>query len=168
MRYVLLAVLLLSLAACSPVLMGTADIYDREGNMIGVATLVETKDGVRIIFDAEDLPTGEHAFHIHGTGKCEGDFSSADAHFNPFNKQHGLNNSEGPHAGDLENIVVNAAGRVHAEQLAPLVTLEEGKNSLFKRGGTALIVHEGADDYVSDPAGNAGARIACGVIKKRQ
>jgi superoxide dismutase, Cu-Zn family len=108
-----------------------------------------------------------HAFHIHDKGDCTShDFMSAAGHFNPFGKQHGLKNPQGPHAGDLPNLTVGPDGRGSASTVATLVTLKEGKNSLLQPGGTSLMIHEKADDDVSDPAGNAGARIACGPITK--
>src|SRR5690606_6773260 len=105
--------------------------------------------------------------HIHETGKCDPpEFKTAGAHFNPSEKQHGFNNPKGFHSGDLPNIEVNEDGSVNVEIITAAVTLEKKKpNSLLKKGGTSLIFHEKADDYITDPAGNSGARIACGIIK---
>jgi Cu-Zn family superoxide dismutase len=112
------------------------------------------------------ISAGPHAFHIHTTGTCEPPFTSAGGHFNPTTMMHGMLNPTGMHAGDMPNVQVPADGSVTFDVLNPAVTLKPGINSLFKDGGTAIVVHGGADDYKSDPAGNAGARIACGVIAR--
>ena len=120
---------------------------------------------VKIALEVEKLPPGPHGFHIHAVGRCDPpDFASAGAHFNPEGKKHGLKNPEGPHAGDLSNLVVGPDGTAKATASAPRVTLGAGPNSVFQPGGTALVIHAAPDDDVTDPAGNSGARIACGVI----
>lgn len=145
-----------------------ATLVNTKGERVGEATLTETPKGVKIVLQVEHLPPGVHAFHIHENGVCATpDFASAGGHFNPFGKQHGLENPAGPHAGDLPNITVAPDGTAKVEMLTKLVTLKVGpKNSLFKPGGTSLVIHAGPDDYVTDPAGNAGPRIACGVITR--
>ena len=138
-----------------------------EGKPIGQARLTQVSEGVRIELESEHLTPGQHGFHVHENGKCEAPkFESAGAHFNPQHKKHGELNPEGPHAGDLPNLMVAADGKAQASFISKLVTLEKDKpNSLLKPGGTALVIHENADDYKTDPSGNSGARIACGVIQ---
>jgi Cu-Zn family superoxide dismutase len=143
-----------------------ADFVNSQGRSVGHATLTQTPQGVRIDVTVFSLPPGRHAFHIHADGQCEPPgFTSAGPHFNPFGKEHGTKNAKGPHGGDLPNFDVTADGRAQFSVLASEVTLGKGPNSLFHPGGTALVIHAGADDYMTDPAGNAGARIACGAIK---
>jgi Cu-Zn family superoxide dismutase len=123
---------------------------------------------VQIELDLSHLTAGEHAIHIHQNAKCEGpQFTTAAGHFNPDKKKHGSDNPEGPHAGDMPNFKVEADGTAKATVVAPNVTYTDGAHSIFSNGGTALIIHATLDDMKSDPAGNAGARIACGVITKQ-
>jgi Cu-Zn family superoxide dismutase len=143
-----------------------ATLKNAEGKAVGSAALTQTPAGVLIRLSVKGLPAGERAFHIHGVGKCEPPFASAGPHFNPGGKKHGLMAAEGHHAGDLPNLHVPAGGELTVEVLNPAVTLEKGKaNSLFGPQGTALVIHAGKDDYKSDPAGDAGGRIACGVVE---
>ena len=144
-----------------------ANIINDKGEKIGHADLKETKDGVKIALSVSRLQPGVHAFHIHENGKCAlPDFKSAGGHFNPTHKQHGLKNPQGHHAGDLSNLEVKANGKGKIKVTVNEVTLKEGENSLFHPGGTAIVIHATADDNKTDPAGNAGNRIACGVIQK--
>ena len=143
-----------------------AELRDADGKKVGEATLDQTRDGVRIVATFTGLPPGPHGFHIHEVGKCEPPFESAGPHFNPTGKQHGLQNPAGPHAGDLPNVQVPDNGRVRIEMVAKGVSLDGKSGNLLDGDGAALVVHASADDYKSDPAGNSGERIACGVIQK--
>lgn len=151
----------------SPPLTAKATLLNAQGQKVGEARFEEATGGVRINLKVENLPPGPHAFHIHEKGACDPpDFMSAGAHFNPFHKKHGMKSPEGAHAGDLPNLMVDETGKETLEVIAPKVTLKGGENSLFHPGGTSLVIHAQGDDYLTDPAGNAGARIACGVITK--
>lgn len=144
-----------------------ADIVNAQGQKIGTATFSQTRAGVRIKLDVSQLPPGTHGTHIHTVGKCEGpDFTSAGPHLNPDAKKHGTLNPEGPHAGDMPNIEVGSNGQVRTTIIAKGATMGDGPNSLFHEGGTSIVIHAKADDYKTDPSGNSGPRIACGVIQK--
>ena len=143
-----------------------ATLKTADGKDAGSATLTQTPSGVLIALAVKNLPAGEHAFHVHAVGKCEPPFTSAGGHFNPESRKHGLIAAEGHHAGDMPNLHIPASGDLNVEVLNTSVTLEKGKsNSLFGPSGTALVVHAGKDDYKTDPTGEAGGRIACGVIE---
>jgi Cu-Zn family superoxide dismutase len=144
-----------------------AELKMADGMSVGTATLTETPHGVLMHVVLTGVPEGVHAFHVHTTGKCEAPgFTTAGGHFNPAAKQHGAENAMGMHAGDMPNVTVPAGGKLTFDVLNPDVTLKAGPNSLFDADGSALMLHATADDYKGDPAGNAGARIACGVITK--
>lgn len=144
-----------------------AVLVNPDGKEIGNVALTELAQGVHIFAEATELPPGVHAFHIHETGQCEPpDFTSAGGHYNPTGAQHGWNNAEGPHAGDLPNVHVQDDGVLAIEYFTAAVTLGEGDTTLFDDDGSAIVMHEGGDDYQTDPAGDAGSRIACGVIAK--
>jgi Cu-Zn family superoxide dismutase len=141
------------------------NLYDGKGASVGTAKITSTATGVSVKLDVHSLPPGEHALHFHQNPKCDGpDFTTAGGHFNPEHKHHGLQNPEGPHAGDMQNFTVNKKGKAKATIANERVTLGGGANSLLANGGTSLVVHAQPDDMKTDPAGNAGPRIACGVI----
>jgi len=145
-----------------------AVLKDAKGGKVGTATLKETKDGVAVALRVQGLPPGKHAFHVHAVGKCDdAEFKSAGPHFNPAGKKHGVRNPDGHHAGDLPNLEVGADGKGTVKHEVRGVTLGKGPSSLFGPEGTALVIHASPDDELTDPAGNAGARIACGVISHR-
>lgn len=143
-------------------------IINTVGKNIGTASFVQDNENVRIHVQATQLTPGVHGIHIHENGQCDPpDFKSAGGHFNPINHQHGFDNPKGFHNGDLPNIEVSSDGTIDVELVTSVVTLKKGEaNSLLKKKGTSLVIHADADDYVTDPAGNSGARIACGVISK--
>jgi Cu-Zn family superoxide dismutase len=144
-----------------------ADFVNAKGEKIGTAKITAAKGGVKIVVAVAQLAPGDHGIHIHTVGKCDGpDFVSAGGHFNPDAKKHGKDNPMGPHMGDLPNMTVAANGKGKATIMAMGVTLGAGADSLFHDGGTALVIHAAADDYKTDPSGNSGARIACGIVTK--
>lgn len=144
-----------------------ADIKNAEGKSVGSAGLRETKDGVLITVNVTGVPQGLHAVHIHAVGKCERTaFTSAGGHFNPLNKKHGLKSADGPHAGDLPDMYVNKDGVGRYEALMESITLGSGETSVFDADGSAIVIHASADDNMTDPSGNSGDRIACGVITR--
>lgn len=167
----------LLLVAC-PLVVGTtssrerprtaeAVLHNSAGLEIGTATFVEVRGaGLKISLDVHGLPPGLHGFHIHSGGKCDPpDFASAGPHFNPDDRQHGLKNPQGPHAGDLGNLLVAANGWARVVILDPRLSLTAGRpNSLTRPGGTSIVIHAQPDDEVSDPTGHSGVRIACGII----
>jgi len=141
------------------------NLKDSTGRIVGSAVFLQQDDGVRILLDVKGLPGGIKAVHIHAGGRCEApSFDSAGPHFNPTKAEHGSANPKGPHAGDLPNITVDETGQGHLEVTNSLVNLRVGPASLFDGNGTTLVVHEGPDDLRTDPAGNSGARLACGPV----
>lgn len=149
-----------------------AILRDSDGNVVGNAVLTETPDGVRVQAQITNLDAavtgderGQHGFHIHEVGQCTPpDFTSAGSHFNPTGADHGLLDPDGPHAGDLINLWIEANGQGDYDVVTDLITLGEGERSIFDEDGSALVIHATADDYHTDSSGESGDRLACGVI----
>jgi Cu-Zn family superoxide dismutase len=142
-----------------------APLKDAGGKDVGTVDLVQTPHGVLLKLSLKGIPAGEHAFHVHAVGKCEPPFTTAGGHFTPGSKKHGKEATEGAPAGDMPNLHLPASGELVIEVANPAISLVKGQpNSVVDADGSALVIHAKADDYKSDPAGNAGDRIACGVI----
>lgn len=136
-----------------------------QGRAVGEVDLFQVANGVLLQAHLKAMPQGTHAFHVHETGKCSPRFDEAGGHFNPTGAQHGFNNASGAHLGDLPNIHVPGSGMLEFDAFLDGVNLNSGQNMLADTDGAAIMIHQGADDYETDPAGDAGPRIACGVIE---
>lgn len=141
---------------------------DAQGRDVGMVMLSPAKggSGVTLDYTFKALPPGQHALHIHQVAKCEPPFATAGPHFNPAMKKHGLQNPDGAHAGDMPNVTVAADGTAKGSVTNAAVTMGAEPNSVFAGGGTAIVIHATADDLKTDPAGNAGDRIACGTVTR--
>lgn len=172
-RAIATAALALFAASCSASMSAagraaSATLLDASGRQVGVVRLTAAAGGgVSLSGDLQGLPAGAHGVHFHAVGSCEaaGAFASAGGHFNPTARKHGLESPEGPHAGDLPNVVVTDGGMASLRATTTRVTLSDGASSLLDADGSALVVHATADDQRTDPSGNSGARIACGVVR---
>ncbi len=162
-----LALVGLTATGCSSSNTARAELKDASGQVVGDATFTAASeaDGVEITVNVHDLPPGTHGIHVHDVGRCDSpDYTSAGGHFNPDGKQHGLENPNGPHNGDLPNLTVGPDGAGTLNEVTPrLQDLGEGRN-LFDGDGVALVIHAGPDDQMTDPSGNSESRIACGLM----
>jgi Cu-Zn family superoxide dismutase len=137
---------------------------DATGRDLGTLTLANTTGGLMLSGALHGLPPGTHGIHLHTTGRCEPPFTTAGGHWNPMGRMHGTQNPQGPHLGDMPNIVVSSDGIAAVSVTTPGGTLL-GTDALLDADGAAVVIHESADDYRTDPSGNSGARIACGVVR---
>jgi superoxide dismutase, Cu-Zn family len=139
-----------------------AEIRTADGTSVGTAIAEEIDGAIRVMAEVHGMPKGVHGAHIHTVGKCEGpDFASAGGHWNPTGRQHGKDNPAGPHAGDMPNLSIGEDGRDKT-----IFTLPGGTYAgLLDQDGAAIVIHAGPDDYKTDPSGNSGGRIACGVFQ---
>jgi Cu-Zn family superoxide dismutase len=143
----------------------TFEVRNANGQSVGTVTLTQQSDGVRVQGTFSNLPSGTHGIHFHAVGACTPDFAAAGPHFNPAGRQHGFDNPQGAHAGDLPNLEVAADGTGTFHYVNDDITLQQDEDtSVYDADGTALVIHANADDYVTDPSGNSGDRIACGVV----
>jgi len=173
MRRASLILVALLLAGCAGMGMQSSDnaavaeLKNTAGQSVGTARFTQAGNVVRIVVEVKGLPPGPHGVHVHAVGKCDPpDFASAGGHFNPLNKQHGALNPQGSHAGDLPNLTVAPDGTGRMETTTEQLTLGSGPTSVWDADGSALVVHANADDFKTDPTGNSGGRIACGVLVK--
>ena len=156
-----------SVAAAGGAVHADARLIDAGGHTIGWARLTEDAAGrLHMNVKVDGLTPGRHGIHLHAVGQCVGPtFASAGGHHNPLGAEHGLENPAGAHAGDLPNLVVNVSGRGHLDATSHHATLSSGSVSLLDADGSAIVIHANEDDQVTNPTGNSGARIACGVIE---
>jgi Cu-Zn family superoxide dismutase len=150
----------------APFTTASAIIRDLAGGRVGMVNFTDTYSGVLVVANVSGLGLGAHGLHMHAIGKCDPPFTTAGPHFNPAGKHHGFQSPDGPHLGDLPNIDTPAAGQLRFEFLLPGVSLK-GTNALLDADGASIVIHAARDDYKTDPAGDSGSRIACGVLIPR-
>jgi Cu-Zn family superoxide dismutase len=160
---------IMALSACTTygsarVERATVSIRDATGRDLGTLSLTPTTGGLLLSGTVRGLPPGTHGIHLHTTGQCEPPFASAGGHWNPASRQHGTQNPAGPHLGDMPNIVAGPDGSATVNVMTPGGTLR-GADAVLDADGTAVVIHERVDDYRTDPSGNSGNRIACGVVR---
>jgi Cu-Zn family superoxide dismutase len=158
-----------ALLCAAPALAATAhaDLSDAKGARVGTAELSDVEGGVHLRVKVTGLAPGKHGLHVHAVGKCDPpDFMSSGSHFNPTGKKHGMKSPEGAHLGDAPNLEVGADGKGEGHFTLKGVTLGDGPQGLLGPAGTAVVIHEKQDDETTDPGGNSGARVACGVIRR--
>jgi Cu-Zn family superoxide dismutase len=143
----------------------TVTLRDAKGDDVTTLTLSDAGNGILVTGTLNEVSPGPHAIHFHAVGKCEPPFDGAGGHFNPTSKQHGILNPAGHHAGDMPNIVMPEEGQGVIQIFAAGVSLAPGEGSLRDEDGTAVVIHAGPDDYKTDPSGDSGGRIACGVVE---
>lgn len=144
----------------------SATLVDTAGNVVGSARFTEDAAGIlHVNVKVKGLTPGLHGIHLHAVGACAPSFAAAGGHHNPLGTQHGLDNPAGAHAGDLPNLVVNGAGVGHLDATSDRARLSAGPTSLFDADGSAIVIHANEDDQATDPTGNSGGRVACGVIE---
>lgn len=164
----LLAPPMAAAAGAPPPPAGVAILRNAEGRQVGRALLDPARGGVKVQLRVAGLRPGLHGIHLHAVGRCDvPDFASAGPHFNPATRRHGLHSRRGAHAGDLPNLRVERDGTAKATFTARGASLGEGLDSLLGPDGASIVIHERRDDGWSDPAGNSGGRVACGVIQRR-
>jgi Cu-Zn family superoxide dismutase len=161
-----------STATSNRIAAATAVIRDASGAERGSADIWQDRDNiVHVDVQVSGMPPGPHGIHFHEVGRCDTSgttaFATAGAHYNPLGRQHGLDNSAGPHAGDAPNFTVAADGTGRATFTTDRISLTEGSTSLFDSDGSSIVIHAAADDQISQPSGNSGGRIACGVVERR-
>ena len=158
-----------SFLAASTAPRATAGLLDAAGKTVGLIEFGEDRVGVHVEMKVLGLPPGKHGVHVHAIGRCEAPaFTTAGGHFNPANKRHGYLTADGPHAGDLGNLEVKANGTGELSFVTPHLSLARARsNSPLVGGGLAVVIHANADDDKTDPSGNSGDRIACGLVKGR-
>jgi superoxide dismutase, Cu-Zn family len=163
-------VLALAVSACTTYgpAVDQADVPMRDGagRDLGTLTLANTTGGLVLTGRLIGLPAGTHGIHVHAVGRCEPPFESAGPHWNPASRQHGTANPNGPHLGDMPNVTAASDGSATVSVTTPGGTLR-GTDAVMDADGAAVVIHERADDYRTDPSGNSGARIACGVVRGR-
>jgi superoxide dismutase, Cu-Zn family len=168
---ILLPLALIGAAKAPPAVVqrASADLFNLRGQKVGHAVVDESRRGLSLSMYVHGLLPGDHGLHFHMTGMCSPpDFASAGAHWNPGKKQHGLESPQGFHAGDMPNIRTDARGTARVHLLLAVGPLSKGKNALLDGDGGAIVIHEDTDDLITDPSGNSGKRIVCGVLRLEQ